>query len=527
MKKQGLFRQFLLFIILLSFCLNSCSQTGSGMPQRNDNRDTIKLIRSGFEEMTDTSFTFESRNPVRFNFDSLTFFTGVEDSSGIYTYRGSNQRNSPVRGRLLSRPSELADDWIFSTGSDTTKGIYGVWGGGAGWTGQPLYTEWSPEEQKTLEGVADPYKGRDTLLKEIVQVSLCGKVYFIDFETGKQTRKPLIINNPVKGTPSIDGSNKKYLLVGQGIQNRGYFGWRVFDLRKQTLLHVEPMPSPFAYKMWGACDATPLVESKSGTFVWPTESGVIYRGLLDKGKIDSTELYRYSFPEHPRQGIESSPSVYKYLGYFTDNAGNVFCLDLRTMKPRWHFFNTDDTDGTPVIEIEKDTPYVYIGNEVDLQGSKGKAYLRKLNGLNGSLVWQYERECYSVTKPKTDNGGMLTTPVIGINKAKGLIWTSFSRTDIYGRGAFVCVNDSDGTLKYEIKLTSYSWVSPVALYDKEGNAYLYFSDVGGNIYLVDGATGEIIFRKKLDYIFESSPIAVGNRIIQPARGNRILSFIIK
>jgi hypothetical protein len=524
---QHLVRYLVSLSFSASLCLTSCSQTGSSISLRSENTDTVKPVRNEFDALIDTGFAIEPRSAARFNFDSLSFYTGVEDSSGIYTYRGSNQRNSPVRGQLSVRPAELVNDWVFTTGSDTAKGLYGVWGGGAGWTGQPLYVEWNRTEQSDLAGFDESYVRKDTLLKELIQVSLCGKVYFIDFETGKQTRKPLLINNPIKGTPSIDGSNKKYLLVGQGIQNRGIFGWRLFDLRKQTLLHTEPMPSPFAYKMWGANDASPLVDSKSGTFIWPTESGVIYRGILDKNKIDSTELYRYSFPDHPRQGIESSPSVYKYLGYFTDNAGNVFCLDLRNMMPRWHFFNTDDSDGTPVVIVENETPYIYIGNEVDQQGSKGKAYLRKLNGLTGNLVWQYGRECYSVTKPRTDNGGMLSTPVIGINKAKGLIWSSFSRTDIYGRGAFVCVNDSDGTLKYEIKLTGYSWVSPVALYDREGNAYIYFSDVNGNIYLVDGMSGEIIFRKKLDYIFESSPIAIGNRIIQPARGNRILSFIIK
>jgi len=520
-------RHFIIFSLLISVSLDGCSQSVGRTSALDVIEDTLKHVRSEIDELIDTSFIFESRSPNRIRLDSLLFNTGVEDSSGIYTYRGSNQRNSPVRGRLSSRPSELVNDWIFLTGSDTTKGLYGVWGGGAGWTGQPLYVEWSQQEQKELSGLTGSYIKMDTLLKEVIQVSLAGKVYFIDFESGRQTRNPLVINNPVKGTPAIDGSNKKFLLVGQGIQNRGYFGWRIFDLRKQTLLHVEPMPSPFAFKMWGACDATPLVDEKSGAFVWPTESGVIYRGLLEKSMIDSTELYRYSFPEHPRQGIESSPSVYKYLGYFTDNAGNVFCLNLRTMKPRWHFFNTDDTDGTPVVEIENDTPYIYIGNEVDQQGSKGKAYLRKLNGLTGELVWQYGRDCYSVTKPRTDNGGMLSTPVVGINKAKGLIWTSFSRTDIYGKGAFVCINDSDGTLKYEIRLNNYSWVSPIAVYDNDGNAYIYFADVAGNIYLIDGATGEIIFRRKFEYIFESSPIAVGNRIVQPARGNRILSFIIK
>jgi outer membrane protein assembly factor BamB len=287
------------------------------------------------------------------------------------------------------------------------------------------------------------------------------------------------------------------------------------------------MPSSFATRMWGASDASPLIDGKNKYFVWPTESGIIYRGNLSVQKVPVPEQYHYTFPDHPKQGIESSPAAYKNLGYFTDNNGNVFCIDLRNMSPKWHFFNTDDTDGSPVLEVDQGNPFIYVGNEVDLQGPTGKAYLRKLNGLNGKLEWEYERLCYNVTKPKTDNGGMLSTPVVGKGKVKGLIWTIFSRVDQYGRGSFVCLNTADGKVKYEIPMKSYSWVSPIALYDIEGNAYIYFSDVSGNIYLIDGYSGEIMFKKNLDYIFESSPIAIGNRIIQPARGNRILSFVVK
>jgi outer membrane protein assembly factor BamB len=122
---------------------------------------------------------------------------------------------------------------------------------------------------------------------------------------------------------------------------------------------------------------------------------------------------------------------------------------------------------------------------------------------------------------------MLSTPAVGIKKARGLIWTIFSRVDQFGRGSFVCLNTQTGRLKYEIPLKAYSWVSPIAMYDSTGNAFIYFSDIKGNIFLIDGESGEIIFKQNLEYIFESSPIAIGNRIIQPARGNRILSFIIK
>jgi hypothetical protein len=506
-------RFFLLVtLILLLFSNNSNSQIQSG-------------VSAYVTPLVDTTFTITPRKIYDNNFDSICF--GSEESvSGIYTFRGNNQRNSPVLGTIAGIPSKITFDWFFNTGVDTVKGKYGIWAGGAGWTGQPLYVEWTSEEVNNLDGVFLKYKKRNTGLHEIIQVSLCGKVYFIEAETGSPTRKALEINNPVKGTPSIDGINRKYLLVGQGIKNRDIFAWRIFDLRKHTLLHVQPMPSPFAPKGWGACDASPLIEHTTGIFIWPTESGVIYRGTLDKIKSNPAEQFKYSIIKHPRQGIESSPSAYRNLGYLTDNAGNVFCADLRNMKPRWHFFNTDDSDASPVLNIENGIPYIFIGNEVDQQGPVGKAYLRKLNGLTGKPEWEYERDCYSVTEPKTNNGGMLTTVLIGKKRAEGSMWTIFSRTDSIGRGSFLCLNVANGKVKYEIPLSSYSWASPIALYDTDGFAYIYFSDVAGKIYLIDGSTGEIIYKESTGNVFESSPIAIGNRIIQPARGNKIFSLIV-
>jgi hypothetical protein len=476
--------------------------------------------------LIDTTFTVIPRKEYTTGFEKLNF--GIEDSiSGIFTFRGNNQRNSPVLGTLAGKPVTITADWFFKTGEDTVKGIYGTWRGGAGWTGQPLYVEWSENEVRELDGVLPEFKNRIHGLNEIIQVSLCGKVYFIEAETGKPTRKPLEINNPIKGTPSIDGIKKRFLLVGQGIKNRGVFAFRIFDLRKHVIMHLQQMPSSFAPKGWGASDASPLIDPESGIFIWPTESGVIYRGFLNDQNHSPFEQYKYSITEHPRQGIESSPSAYRNLGYFTDNAGNVLCIDLISMKPRWHFFNTDDTDGSPVLEIENGIPYIYVGNEVDQQGPSGKAYLRKLNGLSGKTEWEYERVCYSVTKPRTSNGGMLTTPSVGRNKAAGLIWTIFSRVDTLSRGSFVCLNTADGKIKYEIPLKQYSWASPIALYDNEGNSYVYFTDVGGEIYLIDGEKGEIIYRASTGAVFESSPVAIGNRIIQPARGDKIFSFLVQ
>ena len=116
---------------------------------------------------------------------------------------------------------------------------------------------WTANECKSIETLYDDYRNRRKELNEIVQISLSGYIYFIDLETGEKTRDPIYISNPIKGTPSID-PQKQFLLVGQGVPHRGGFHWRCYNLRSCKLIHEEKTPSSFAFKGWGASDASPI-----------------------------------------------------------------------------------------------------------------------------------------------------------------------------------------------------------------------------------------------------------------------------
>ncbi|MFN6039029.1 MAG: PQQ-binding-like beta-propeller repeat protein, partial [Bacteroidota bacterium] len=338
-------------LILIS-CKNSASneriviQVKDTLKNKSDS--FVKKINYFFEPVVDSNFLVEKAQDYLLNRDDISYDLDEDNPEGIFSFRGGNLRNSPVRGTIDFVPKKVVKSWEFKTSMDSMNGKWGRWGGGAGWTGQPLVINWNEQELKNISTLKAEFKERKNL-KEIVQVSLCGKVYFLDFETGKSTREPISIDNPIKGTPSIDSKKKNFLLLGQGIPHRGGFAWRCFNLKTNKLIHEEKMPDKFAFRKWGACDASPLIEPNSKTFVWPTESGVIYHGSLSENKLDSIEKYRYKSKETSHQGIESSPSAIGNLIYFTDNGGNVFCLDVKTMKPRWHYFNNDDSDATPAI----------------------------------------------------------------------------------------------------------------------------------------------------------------------------------
>jgi hypothetical protein len=516
---------FLSCIIALLF--HSC-KNASGESSNLENRKTTPTKKeiTYFTSIVDTTFSIESKNDSIQNIQDLYFEIDEENPEGIFTFRGGNQRNSPVRESLSLQPKKIIRSWEFRTAIDSMNGPFGYWGGGAGWTGQPLVVNWNKSEISQLNNLNPQFLSKNEL-KEIIQISLSGKIYFLDFETGAETRPPLFIRNPIKGTPSIDPKNKDLLFVGQGIPHRGNMAWRVFHLKKQSLLHEEILPSAFSLRKWGACDASPLLDTSSTTLIWPTESGVIYRTNYSDTSFSVIDQFRYRLAASAHQGIESSPCAYKQLGYFTDNGGNVFCADLRTMQPRWHFFNTDDSDASPVLSIEKENPFIFIGNEVDKQGPKGFGYLRKLDGLTGKEVWRFEKECYSSVGEKVNNGGVLATTLVGRNQASNVVYTIFSRTTINGAGELIALNKETGAQIFKVPFLQYSWVSPIALYDQNGYPTLFVPTVGGVIYLIDGMNGSILYSENFGCTFESSPIAWGNRIIQPARGNKIFSFILE
>lgn len=515
-------------ILLATSSCQSGELSSSKLPETEDTTAVADVPQSSglvsFGVLVDSTIQWEFKDSAFPNWVDYTVPIDGEFTS-ILTFRGGFQRGNPAIGTLSSQPDTMNIAWQFSTAVDTLKGKYGYWGGGAGWTGQPLLVHWTAEECATISGLHEAFQARNMDLIEVVQVSLSGRVYFIDLESGRETRQPILISNPIKGTPSIDPS-KRYLLVGQGIPHRNGFHLRCYDLRSGQLLMQEATPSAFAYRKWGASDASPLF-TKDGKFVWPTESGALYFGETDGSRPPHLYQARYKVRNHSKLGTESSPSGIGNLLYFTDNGGSVVCVDFRSMQPRWNYQGGDDMDATPVVDLEQSVPYVYVGNEVDKQGTRGISTFTKLNGLTGEVVWSATKPCNSSFGDRPNNGGILSTACIGTGNLSSFVWTVFSKVDSSHSGRLVCYNKSDGSIHYEVPLSSYTWVSPLLIRGKSGKGYIYLSDVGGNVYIIEADTGSIVLKQNYGVTFESSPIAWNNRIVQPARGSRVFCFDLK
>ena len=431
-----------------------------------------------------------------------------ENVPGIFTFRGSPTRNPNFSGRIHGDSIDIHKEWEFTTYFDMTKTDYGTWGGGTGWTGQPLYIHW-PDS-----------------LQELIIASLCGYVYFIDFQTGEPTRDYFDAKNVLKGTPSLNPWLNGDLYIGHGVEKQPPFGNAIYNLFTGTQTHSFGK-DPQAWRKWGAYDSSPIVID---SFVFrPGENGTLYKYYIGQGEYMLHSTLRYSTTKaHRSPGIESSMAVCRNYGYITDNMGNIICVNLNTLRPVWRYYNHDDTDATPLVDVEDTIPYVYSGCEIDKQGLSGASHFVKLNGLTGELVWDDTIHGLQVDiDDKTLNGGMFGSPLLGSKDCSDLIFSNFCINKEKNCGCLVAMNKKDGSIAYRAKTIQYAWSSPIPFFNDRGEMFIFTADCNGYVYLIKGKTGEIVASKKIGSNFESSPIVVDDKIIIGSRGNKIYKIALE
>ncbi len=482
---------------------------------------------------------------------------------GIFTFRGNNFRSCAAYGYTNVTQGVLSQVWEFAgMGTRLSSTMTFEWSGVA-WTGQPLVVQWPADVRRSMN--LYPEKADKDGLTEVIVASLDGYVYFFDIEDGSQTRDKLFVGASVKGTPALDPRGYPLLYLGQGDDNAddGKFGLYIYSLIDGSRLYYYDGVSDSPYRVnWSAFDSSPLIDAATDTLIWPAENGMVYTITLNTSYTSGGSTitvnpqvtgYKYIFNDTQGAylGIESSIAVYGNYGYFTDNNSELVCIDLNSMEMVWVLKLGDDTDLTPVIDEETDEngiriPCVYIGTEVDNQGGQGEysgaAYVYKVNGLTGHIIWQNSVPCYTYNGETSDTdqtGGCLGNPIIGKKNISDLVIFSFSMTNGLTSGnRLVAFNKTDGTTNWTYDMNIYSYSSPVDCYDENGNAYIAIGDSLGQIHLVNGQSGERITYIQTSrligtenettsgIIFDASPVIYGNMMIIGTKSGSVFGINI-
>ncbi|MBR6489282.1 MAG: PQQ-like beta-propeller repeat protein [Muribaculaceae bacterium] len=510
-------------LLLLTATIPACK----GLSTNNSDKDSdsIKLAEAVNAMLPDTAF--QSVDDLIYEVEVLDTITNGELNSlqdpykgidGILTFRGGQKRDARCfSGTVKGTPSNIVKDWSAETA------VRGEWGGGSGWTGQPVYIKWTDEQVAQFKKSSPEITGYFSN-EEIIVGSLCGEVYFIDYATGNNSRSPLDVGNPIKGSVSLDPALNGSLYVGHGIPDNQPFGHLAINLNTHERTYMWGR-DPKAKRVWGAFDSSPIV---AGQFLfWPGENGTIYKyERFGNGELKMHSALRYVVKGDRGAGIESSMAVYKNYGYVGDNHGDILCINLNTMKPVWHYDNHDDIDGSIVLEIENDVPYIYCGCEVDLQGdADAQTHFVKLNGLDGSLVWEWAApSCRSYQGDKHFDGGLYCTPLLGDGNCKDMIFASFNQLDGKDTSEFLAFNKNTGKLIYRKPLDFYAWSSPVGFYNEKNELFVVIGNSSGHLYMFNGKTGDLLFDQVLSSNFESSPVVIGNTMVVGSRDGKIYRF---
>ena len=506
------------------------------LPGCTEETEPSRLIASTAVQVNDeilsdgTAYTAE--NPISFGNGSE-----YTEMDGVITFRGNNFRSGSAYGLANMTRYTLESQWTQSTGTLTYNGK--AWNGN-GWTGQPLITSWTRELRQHMN-MYDWAKQQEQLT-EVIYASLDGCVYFMELETGKATRDVLDLGFTFKGAGALDPRGYPILYVGAGYTgSQGSARVFVISLLDGSILYTFGNDDSFADRRCYFFDSSPLVDAETDTLIYPGESGILYLIHLNTGydetagtlSVSPDRIVKWKYMGTRTTGaeywlgMESSAAAYEGYLFVADNGGNLMCLDLNTLGLVWVQDTLDDTNGSPVLSVEDGRLYLYIAPSFHLgwrSDSTAPVPVFKINAQDGSIVWQTEYECYSVADV---SGGVQSTIALGKEQLDDYIYCTVSRTEDASRGVLACLDKETGSVIWEHE-SGYAWSSPVCVYNQDGEGNVIYCSSDGNMYLIDGQTGEERYQLRLsDGVIEASPAVYNDMAVVGIRANKIYGILLR
>lgn len=496
-------------------------------PHSVDGTEPERLI-SSTAIMVDGEVVEQYESDYEINFDLPERYTEIE---GIVTFRGDNFRSGAAYGTAAVSSKTLTKAWSKSTsGLSDSDGIY--WSG-SGWTGQPLIVKWPEATRKNISAMYDWAREKEGLV-EVIYATLDGHVYFYELTSGEYTREPLNLGFNYKGAGALDPRGYPILYVGSGVDSvNGRSRVKVVNLIDNSVMFEFGHNETFANRGWHMFDSSPLVSAETDQLIYPGENGILYIIHLNTkyneqtGELsvdpDNIVKWKYNGVRSGSRywlGVESSAAIINNYIFLADNGGNLMCLDLNTLELVWVQDVLDDTNCSPVVDVENGHPYIYISTSFHYgwrSYSTAAIPIFKIDAETGEIVWRTDYTCYTV---QDLSGGVQGTIAVGKNKLSDMIFVPVARTPGASSGTLAALKKETGEVVWEKETSMYSWSSPVDFYDADGNGYLLYCNSGFNMFLIDGKTGEQLDYMNLGGNIEASPAMYGNYAVVGTRAMR-------
>ena len=472
--------------------------------------------------------------------DPISFGDGSQYSAmeGVISFRGDNYRSGATYGTANIVNETISSLWSANIGS------FNGWPG-SGWTGQPLIVRWD-DATKAIMNIREDKKAKNGLV-EVIHATLDGYIYFYDLEDGSYTRDPVWVGMNFKGAGTLDPRGYPLMYVGSGDYADGKAPrMYIISLIDGSVLYERSGSDSFTKRGdWAAFDSTPLIDADTDTLIWPGESGILYTIKLNtqydisSGTIsiapEETVKTRYTTSRSGGGkywlGYEPSAVIVDRYLYVSENGGMFFCIDLNTMELVWAQDTKDDSNSTPVFQWDEsgETGYIYTAPSLHwtADGNKqGNLSIYKLDAKTGEIVWEYKYDCHTVTDV---SGGVQSTPLLGKKGTalEGMIIYSIARTPNAYTGELVALNTQTGEVIWKMPMDSYSWSSPVAVYGESGKVYVVACDSTGNVFLLNGSTGQVLSSVNIGSNVEASPAVFNDIVVVGTRGQKVYGLKVE
>ena len=138
-----------LFFVIPTLILVGCNSDKKNNSETDGSDNPEKpIVEEVVTPLPDTMYA--SVDNVKFTVDVVDSTSGklntlkdlYANSNSVMTFRVGAKRQGNFEGKVDTVPTDLVVDWMIETDADRDDHRLGPWGGGTGWTGQPLYVEW-------------------------------------------------------------------------------------------------------------------------------------------------------------------------------------------------------------------------------------------------------------------------------------------------------------------------------------------------------------------------------------------------
>ncbi len=384
-----------------------------------------------------------------------------ESVEGVLTFRGSPTRSwhgeGPVPQNPISAwefPSERRMCSVSSVAGESKQWC------GMGWTGQPALLE--------REG--------DTWL---IFGAYDGNVHFVNAQNGERFLPDFQTGDLIKGSVTVDPDGFPLVYVGSRDDYLRIISFDGGEAKELWRFHAYDVSPTKWNNDW---DSSPLVIDDYLFAAGENSRFHIFKlnrnyGL--EGQVIVEPELVFDFPGWDDEllrnvgsnvSIETSPVILGNTLYFANSGGLVQGWDISGLKEGeepsrvFRFWAGDDIDATIVPD---DEGFLYIGVEYERGTSRSEevGQIIKLDPLDedNPIIWSLDARSYI-------NSGIWATPAI----YKDLLIVPTAQGQILG------IDRMEGTIRWEINLSSKVWSSPAIVDD-----IMVVGDCQGNVRAFD------------------------------------------